>query len=113
MCLAALVAGCGEEIAVEAPYEEGAQLFSERCGGCHTLDSAAASGSNPEGDVENTERTNGPNFNVRIVSEQDALYAIRNGGFTGAIMPANIVVGDDAEAVAEFLDQYSGSSGGG
>ncbi len=25
------------------------------------------------------------------------LFAIRNGGFSGAIMPANIVVGEDAE----------------
>ena len=36
------------------------------------------------------------------------LYAIRNGGFSGAIMPANIVVGQDAEAVADFLSEYSG-----
>ena len=36
------------------------------------------------------------------------LFAIRNGGFSGAIMPANIVVGEDAEAVAEFLEKYSG-----
>jgi hypothetical protein len=36
------------------------------------------------------------------------LFAIRNGGFSGAIMPANIVVGDDAEAVADFLSRYSG-----
>ena len=35
-------------------------------------------------------------------------YAIRNGGFSGAIMPANIVVGDDADKVAEFLAEYSG-----
>ena len=36
------------------------------------------------------------------------LFAIQNGGFSGAIMPANIVVGDDAEAVADFLAEYSG-----
>ena len=30
-------------------------------------------------------------------SRDDALFAIRNGGFSGAIMPANIVVGEDAE----------------
>ena len=37
------------------------------------------------------------------------LYAIRNGGFSGAIMPENIVVGQDAEEVAEFLAKYAGS----
>ena len=36
------------------------------------------------------------------------LYAIRNGGFSGAIMPENIVLGDDAQAVAAFLAEYSG-----
>ena len=46
------------------------------------------------------------------MSRDDALFAIRNGGFSGAIMPANIVVGEDAEAVAEFLAEYSGDEGG-
>jgi hypothetical protein len=40
------------------------------------------------------------------------LFAIRNGGFSGGIMPANVVVGDDAEAVADFLSKYSGKEGG-
>jgi hypothetical protein len=39
------------------------------------------------------------------------LFAIRNGGFSGAIMPANIVVGDDAHKVAEFVEAYAGKSG--
>ena len=37
------------------------------------------------------------------------LYAIRNGGFSGAIMPENIVVGQDAEDVADFLSKYAGA----
>lgn len=45
---------------------------------------------------------------MRKVGREDALYAIRNGGFSGAIMPANIVVGEDANKVAEFLAEYSG-----
>ena len=49
------------------------------------------------------ERTNGPNFNQRKETRDTVLYAIRNGGFSGAIMPANIVVGRDAEAVADFV----------
>jgi hypothetical protein len=39
------------------------------------------------------------------------LFAIRNGGFSGAIMPANIVVGKDAQAVAAFLSKYAGKGG--
>ena len=62
-----------------------------------------------ERQLQGGERTNGPNFNVRKVNRDDALFAIRNGGFSGAIMPANIVTGD-ADAVADFLDKYSGQS---
>ena len=39
----------------------------------------------------------------------DVIYAIRNGGFSGAIMPQNIVVGEEAEAVARFVATYSGA----
>ena len=83
-------------------------LFNERCSGCHTLDAADAYGSKPEGKVQGGERTDGPNFNVRKETRQDVLYAIRNGGFSGAIMPANIVVGQDARDVALFLERYAG-----
>ena len=62
----------------------------------------------PKKQQQGGERTNGPNFNVRKESRDDVLFAIRNGGFSGAIMPANVVVGDDAEAVADFLSKYSG-----
>ncbi len=110
----AILTGCQtEEVEVDsAADEQGAQLFSERCGGCHTLEAAAADGSKPEGQLSGGERTNGPNFDTRKVQADDVLFAIRNGGFSGAIMPANIVVGDDAEAVAEFLEKYSGSREG-
>lgn len=90
----------------------GAQLFYENCSGCHTLKRANSYGSKPEGQLAGGERTNGPNFNVRKVSEDDALFAIRNGGFSGAIMPANIVTGQDAEKVAAFLAKYSGEDRG-
>ncbi len=95
-------------MAEDDPLRAGAELFNERCSGCHTLSAAAARGSKPEGEVESGERTNGPNFNQRKITKDDALFAIRNGGFSGAIMPANIVVGEDAEAVAEFVAEYSG-----
>jgi hypothetical protein len=42
----------------------------------------------------------------------DVLFAIRNGGFSGAIMPANIVTGADADAVATFVEKYSGRESG-
>ena len=36
------------------------------------------------------------------------LFAIQNGGFSGAIMPQNIVVGKEAEEVAKFVAKYAG-----
>ena len=86
---------------------EAAQLFNQRCGGCHTLSYAGThgSGQNPR----TYESINGPNFNVRC--ERPAirvLYAIENGGFSGAYMPQNIVVGEQARQVANFVAQYSG-----
>ena len=111
LATAILVAGCGGEIEVpdqEAQLHRGAELFNERCSGCHSLEAANSYGSNPDGEIQKTERTNGPDFNVRKEDRSDVLFAIRNGGFSGAVMPANIVVGDDAHAVADFLAKYSG-----
>ena len=113
---ASLLVACGGEIDVpedDTTAHDGAVLFNQRCSGCHSLDAANAYGSKPEGDIQGGERTNGPNFNVRKETRDDVLFAIRNGGFSGAIMPANIVVGEEAEAVADFLSQYSGGGGGG
>jgi len=110
----AVLAACGKSIKVpesQPRLHAGAVLFNLRCSGCHTLDAAATSGSKSKREIKGGERTNGPNFNVRKEQKQDILFAIRNGGFSGAIMPANIVVGDDAQKVAEFLHAYAGSGG--
>jgi mono/diheme cytochrome c family protein len=112
--LAAVASGCnsGTKLAPaksDTTLHTGAQLFHERCGGCHTLQAADTRGSKPTGQVAAGERTNGPNFDVRKENREDVLFAIRNGGFSGAIMPANIVVGRDAQDVALFLERYAGS----
>jgi hypothetical protein len=36
------------------------------------------------------------------------MYALHNGGFSGAIMPENVVLGTEAREVARFLAKYSG-----
>jgi len=89
----------------------GAHLFQERCSGCHTINSAGSQGSKPTNDNGGGERTNGPNFNVRKENKDDVLFAIRNGGFSGAIMPANIAVGSDADDIAAYLSKYAGRGG--
>jgi cytochrome c551 len=97
--IAVSAAACGSE-GVQV-NDRGAKLFSERCSGCHSLAVAGAQGSIGE-------RISGPNLDYRKETKDTVLYAIRNGGFSGAIMPQNIVVGGDAEAVARFLEKWSG-----
>ena len=112
---AAFATGCGSDIKVSSKdnsrVHQGAVLFRDRCAGCHSLDAADAFGSKPPGKVQGGERTDGPNFNVRKETREDVLYAIRNGGFSGAIMPANVVVGRDAQDVARFVEAYAGTKG--
>jgi mono/diheme cytochrome c family protein len=88
--------------------KNGAQLFYERCSGCHSLNAANAFGSRSPNFKKNSERTNGPDFNQRAEPMDDVLFAIRNGGFSGAIMPANVVTGQDAQDVAAFVHKYAG-----
>jgi mono/diheme cytochrome c family protein len=104
------LSACGSQgvsVAKTSPYYRGAVLFREHCSGCHTLSVVGAQGSATS--IKNRIRVNGPNFNIRQEQPEQVLYAIRNGGFSGAIMPQNIVVGDDAKAIADFLAKYSGS----
>ena len=103
---AATAIGCGSqgvELASSDPDHEGAVIFAERCSGCHTLSVAGTQGS-----ANRSQRTQGPNFDQRRETVDDVIFAIRNGGFSGAIMPQNIVVGEDAEKVATFLAKYAG-----
>jgi len=99
-------AACGSEgIDVDDEADlRGAQLFAERCSGCHTLGASGSLGS-----ANRALRNQGPNLDERIESPEDVLYAIQNGGFSGAIMPQQIVTGEDAQVVADFVAKYSGT----
>lgn len=99
--------GFGEEgisVSKDDPDYNGAVLFATHCSGCHTLSKAGTQGSG-----NRSVRTQGPNLDQRTETYGDALFAIQNGGFSGAIMPQNIVVGADAEALARFVAKHAGS----
>jgi mono/diheme cytochrome c family protein len=107
------LAACGEEgitVAKDDPLSRGAQIFDQRCSACHTLRAAGGQGSSTN--VNDREYKDGPNFNQRAERYEDVLYAIRNGGFSSGPMPQNIVVGEEAEVVARFVDKYSGRDSG-
>jgi cytochrome c551 len=102
----ATAVGCGTQgiqVPDNSPDHQGAVLFSERCSGCHTLTPAGT-----EGSSNRSQRQQGPNLDQRTETMPDVIYAIRNGGFSGAIMPQNIVVGADAQTVAAFVAKYAG-----
>jgi mono/diheme cytochrome c family protein len=112
-CLAAAAlvsAGCGSQgvqVSASDPTHRGAVLFAERCGACHTLTAAGTQGSATK--VTDKENVDGPNFDTRKEKVDDVVYAIENGGFSGAIMPENIATGPEKQAIAQFLAKYSGS----
>ena len=108
--LAAVAVACGSEdidLAKSDPDRAGAELFVQRCSGCHTLKKAGTEGSAVE--ANKREYKDGPNFDQRKETADQVLYAIRNGGYSSGPMPQNIVTGEDAEKVARFIEKYSGT----
>ncbi len=112
IAVAALTTACGTErieVPKSSPLHAGAVLFSQRCSGCHTLSFAATHGSAPN--IRTAQANSGPNFDQRCERPVTrVLYAIENGGNSGAQMPQNIVVGQDAINVAKFVSTYAGRS---
>jgi len=115
IALAVSAAACGTE-RIHIPKSDpnyqsdvaGATLFSQRCAGCHTFSFAATHGS--AANIRTAQDINGPDFDQRCERPVDrVLYAIENGGFSGAYMPANVVVGQQAREVAMFVARFSGT----
>ena len=107
--LAVAAIACGsEEVSVSksSPNYAGAEIFHQRCGGCHTLAVAGTQGSAVV--ANKRELKDGPNFDQRKEQYDQILYAIRNGGFSSGPMPQDIVVGKQAEQVARFIAANSG-----
>jgi mono/diheme cytochrome c family protein len=109
LACAVILSACGSQgisVPKTSPYYRGAVIFRDHCSGCHTLATVGAEGSATS--IKNRVKTNGPNFNFRKEEYEQVMYAIHNGGFSGAIMPENVVLGAEAREVAKFLAKYSG-----
>lgn len=103
------ISACGTQgisLSKSNPDYAGAVIFRDHCSGCHTLGVVGAVGSATS--IQNRVKTNAPNFDYRKETVEQVLYALRNGGFSGEVMPINVVVGKQAQQVAEFLAKYSG-----
>jgi mono/diheme cytochrome c family protein len=102
-------AACGEQgiqLSKSDPNYEGGKIFEQRCSGCHTLSVAGTQGSAEK--ANDREYKDGPNFDTRHVERDQVLYAIENGGYSSGPMPQDIVVGEEAEKVADFVAEFSG-----
>ena len=75
---------------------QGKQLFQQNCGTCHTLADAGTNGKI------------GPVLDDLKPDKQVVLGAIKNGGRGSGTMPANIVTGQDAQAVATYVSTVAG-----
>ena len=71
----------------------GRQQFVATCGGCHALEAAGTNGQV------------GPNLDDVKPSQDEVLGAIKSG--PGA-MPENLLQGEDAQQVAEYVSSTSG-----
>jgi mono/diheme cytochrome c family protein len=80
-----------------AEFNRGRELFRQTCWSCHTLKAAGAQG------------VTGPNLDqIGTVSKQRVLNAIKIGGTGDGRMPANLLTGKDAEAVAVYVSTVAG-----
>jgi cytochrome c6 len=75
---------------------EGKQIFTQSCGTCHTLSDAGTSGNV------------GPVLDQIKPDKARVQNAIKNGGAGSGAMPANIVTGKEAEAVATYVSSVAG-----
>lgn len=69
------------------------QLFTQSCGGCHTLAKAGTNG------------TVGPNLDELKPSKETVAAQIKHGG---GGMPAGLLEGDEADAVATYVSENAG-----
>jgi mono/diheme cytochrome c family protein len=109
----AAIAACGEQgisSSLTGQNRQAADLFVQRCSGCHTLNVAGTQGSATN--VRTREYKDGPNFNQRHETPNCVLFAIRNGGFSSGPMPQDIVTGPNAELLANFIAKYSKPASG-
>jgi mono/diheme cytochrome c family protein len=113
MAVASLGVLTGCDLQENADLERGEQLFTQQCGSCHTLVAAGTNG------------TNGPDLDFAFKAsreagmDQDTFEGVVQAQIenprpadpedTNVYMPANLVEGEDAEAVAAYVASVAGT----
>jgi mono/diheme cytochrome c family protein len=110
VALVVLTGGCGAEgVPEEGNIARGKQLFTSaegRCGACHTLadaGSTATIGPNLDHAFAGPREEGFEESSMRAIVFDQILYPTAGSG-----MPAELVTGDDAEAVAAYVASVAG-----
>jgi len=115
LATAAIAGFTGCDLQENADADRGEQLFTQKCGSCHTLTGAGTNG------------TVGPNLDDAFAEaraagmDQDTIEGVVSAQIahprpaspedTEVYMPADLVTGDDAEAVANYVASVAGVPG--
>lgn len=79
--------------------KRGKDLFQQQCATCHSLSAVNARG------------VTGPNLDrIGDIQPQRILTAIENGGTGQGLMPAGLLQGEEAEAVAQYVSRVAGAN---
>jgi mono/diheme cytochrome c family protein len=82
---------------LNAEAREGKRLFEQSCASCHNLDAVNARGAT------------GPDLDeIGEVTPQRIRNAIKNGGTGQKRMPAELLEGEEADAVAVYVSEVAG-----
>jgi mono/diheme cytochrome c family protein len=85
------------DVQPDATAKKGKQLFRQTCATCHTLGAVNARG------------VTGPNLDeIGQVTRQRVLNAIKIGGTGDKRMPAGLLTGENADAVAAYVSKVAG-----
>ncbi len=113
--LVVLLAGCGETVGYtegNGDKTNGKELFTAKCGSCHTLADAGTAGTiGPNLDdafAESRRNGLGESTFVQVVRDQIA-YAIETTSTGAPGMPRDLVTGQDAIDVASYVASVAGT----
>jgi cbb3-type cytochrome c oxidase subunit III len=105
--VALLLAGCGTggKANPHGDQQAGQKLFTQSCGGCHTLAAAGTSGTTGP----NLDEAFGPSRKQGFKESTIANVVLDQIRIASAPMPRNLVKGEDAQNVAAFVAAVAGS----
>jgi mono/diheme cytochrome c family protein len=112
---AAIVALTGCNLGPKSDLDKGQQLFTQKCGSCHTLTGAGTNGTvGPNLDYAfKSARASGMDSDTieGVVKYQIELARPATPEQTDVYMPKNLVTGEDAENVAAYVASVAGVPG--